>query len=208
MSMKQLSETSSAIIGSLVVTHGETGPDPTATGSARPKRFPRPAHPFCAGDPLTELPTSLRAIVSDGTALLISWLRFGESPLHENYLGRAIPALEALAASFAAIDTPAEPGEILDVLHMVAETVQVDLPEEAGLTMYVALLAPLPVHVLKLAALEVLKTHAVRTLPLPAEFLQSQEVVSWYVARRWLPMMLARWLADLKQRQLMMLPSH
>lgn len=131
--------------------------------------------------------------------MLISWLRFGESPLDPAYVPRALAALERVAVAFTEIDTGSEPGEVIDVLHMVATTIQVELPSEVGLDAYVALLQPLPLHVLRLAAYEIMQTHTMRTLPLPAEFLKTTEVVSWYVARRWLPMMLCQWEMQLKK---------
>jgi len=64
---------------------------------------------------------------------------------------------------------------------MIAGVIQVELPEEMGLTAYVQLLQPLPVHVLRLAGMEILKKHSYRTMPLPAEFLQSEPAREWAV---------------------------
>jgi hypothetical protein len=130
-------------------------------------------------DPLLELPRSIRPIVTEGTALLLSWLRFGETELEQRYVARAVEALARLEADQVTLSAPSEPGEVLDILHMIASTIQTELPEEMGLTAYVALLQPLPTHVLSLAAMEILQTHSYRTMPLPAEFLQSLPAREW-----------------------------
>ena len=128
---------------------------------------------------------------------MISWLRFGETPLHERYHERALAALAALRLRLQEIDTPSEPEDVVHILHMVAETIQVEMPNELGMEAYQSLLQQLPKHVLRLAALDVLRQHSYRTLPLPAEFLASTEVESWAVAKRWLPRMIDKWEADL-----------
>jgi len=107
------------------------------------------------------------------------------------YVPRAIDALDRLAADMVPLTAASEPGEVLDILHMVASTVQVELPEELGLTAYVSLLQPLPTHVLSMAAMEILRTHTWRTMPLPAEFLQSEAAREWGYVVVWLPQFIA-----------------
>jgi len=137
--------------------------------------------------------------VSDGTALLISWLRFGDRDLDARYTPRALEALARLEADQVELSRPSMPGDVLDVLHMVASTVQVELPEEIGLTAYVHLLQPLPLHVLKAAALEILRRHAFRTMPLPAEFLKADAAREWEYASAWLQQSIVRWRKKLQQ---------
>ena len=128
--------------------------------------------------------------MSDGTALLLSWLRYGESDLDARYVPRAIEALARLDADFVTLSAASEPGEVLDILHMIASVIQTELPEEMGLTAYVMLLQPLPQHVLRAAALEILSTHSFRTMPLPAEFLRSGPAKEWaVVVSHFMPMM-------------------
>jgi hypothetical protein len=129
--------------------------------------------------------------VNEGTALLLSWLRYGESELDAKYIPRALDALDRLAADMIVLSAPSETGEVLDILHMVASTVQVELPEELGLTAYVSLLQPLPTHVLSMAAMQILRTHTYRTMPLPAEFLQSEAAREWAAVVVWLPQFIA-----------------
>lgn len=132
--------------------------------------------------------------------MLISWLRFGETPLADIYLERAVKALTSLAASLPAHAKPAEPTEILDIMSMLASTIQVELPEEDGLMAYISLLQELPAFVVKEAALEVLRTHTYRTLPLPGELLQSRPAMAWKQERLWLEK-ICRWhIADLQKR--------
>jgi hypothetical protein len=159
--------------------------------------FPRPVHPHVQADPLLELPASIRPIVTEGTALLISWLRYGDRNLEQRYVLRALEALARLEADMVSLSAPSEPGEVLDILHTVASTVQVELPEELGLTAYVSLLTPLPTHVLSLAAMEILRSHSYRTMPLPAEFLASQAAKEWAAVKAWLPGQLRHWRARL-----------
>lgn len=181
MSMKPLSESTSSIIGGLEARPAVTGTLPIETGSARPRSFPRPRSPFCQGDPRDELLPLIRPIASDGTALLLSWLRFGETPLETKYLARAVKALEKFLADLAEWSRPSEAGEVLDVLELVARTIQVELSEDDGLIAYVAILMPFPPHVLKQAAIDVLRTHTVRTMPLPAEWLATGAVREWTI---------------------------
>lgn len=138
--------------------------------------------------------------MSEGTALLISWLRFGESPLDERYIPRAIDALTRLHFDLATLDKGSDSDDIIKILRMVANTVQVEMPEEDGLVAYVALLQHLPRHVIQLAALDVLRTHTYRTMPLPAELLASTEVASWLIAISWIRKFIGIWKEELTTR--------
>lgn len=124
--------------------------------------------------------------MNEGRALLISWLRFGTEPLADRYVGRAITALTEIKQELAAMRRPADPEEIVQILSMTAATLQVELPEEDGIVVYVAVLQDVPQHVLRLAMQEVLRSHGYRTLPLPSEFLAAPSVRAWEASARWL----------------------
>lgn len=151
-------------------------------------------------DPLLELPVSVRAIVPSGTAHLISWLRFGLTELDQRYVPRAIAALEQVKANHLAMRAPATPEQLLDALTMIADTIQVELPEGNGLFVYVSLLGHLPAHVLKEAVLEVMRTHTYRTMPLPAELLKTEAAQRWEFSDIWLEKFCSKNLALLKAR--------
>ena len=83
---------------------------------------------------------------------------------------------------------------------MLGATIQVEMPEDAGLTAYTAILQHLPRHVLRLAALEILRTHTMRVLPLPGEFLATQVVSEWGVVVKWIPKLCAHWKEELARQ--------
>lgn len=96
------------------------------------------------------------------------------------------------------LDRPSEPATVIEMLRVVAATVQVDAPEDRGIDTYVMLLHHLPAHVLQLAAVEILRTHTFRVLPLPAEFLNTRAVDEWLVVRDCWPRLLGHWRRDLE----------
>ena len=98
------------------------------------------------------------------------------------------------------VSRPSTPDEVLEAVSTVAATIQVELPEELGLTVYVAVLQEIPWHVLKQAVREVLRVHAYRTMPLPAEILAAPAVSSWATARAWLLAMINRGRRELETR--------
>ena len=112
----------------------------------------------------------------------------------------ALEDLARLEADLVQLNANSSPGEVLKVLNMVAATIQTELPDELGLTAYVAVLHEVPPHVLHAAALELLCRHAFRTMPLPAEFLGAPAVSSWATARAWLLAMINRGRRELETR--------
>ena len=170
-----------------------TGMQPIATGSARLDSLPRPAHPYCQGDPTAELPASIRPIASASTALLVSWMRFGETELDASLAGEAIECIARMEGDLVLLSRSSDPGDVIDMLQMIAATVQVDVPIEMGIKAYIALLQHLPCHVLELAALEILRTHSVRVLPLPGEILNTHAVQEWIVVSREWPKLCGQW---------------
>jgi hypothetical protein len=201
MSMKPTSGKNLLTTGSRSASRDETGTQLTETGSARLSTLPRPAHPFCQGDPMTELPTSLRSIVSEPVALLLSWLRFSKKELDPCYARQGIEALTRLEADLVGLTAASEPGQVIAILEAMATVVQVAMPEDIGVKAYVALLQHIPPHVLELAMLEILRSHEYRTMPLPADFLKCGEVTMWKAAEPWLRKMCGEWKRQL-QRQL------
>lgn len=117
--------------------------------------------------------------MTDATASLLHWLRQDGTELPLAQLPAAIDALSRLDAELVGASRGSQPGEVLDLLGLVASTLQVELPEELGLTAYVALLQKLPPHVLKQACFEVLGEHTYRTMPAPAAFLDTPVARSW-----------------------------
>lgn len=65
---------------------------------------------------------------------------------------------------------PATKEEILSVLGAIASMLQVSLPDEAGLKLYLHGLGFIPAELFKEAALRVSRTHKYPRLPLPADF--------------------------------------
>ena len=138
--------------------------------------------------------------MSEGRALLISWLRFAREPLPDRYVPRAITVLTEIKHELAAMKRPADAEEIVQVLSMTAATLQVELPEEDGIVAYVAVLQDVPQHVLHMAMKEILRTHSYRTLPLPSEFLATPSVVAWKSSARWLDYVCDTHLRKLQRR--------
>jgi len=104
--------------------------------------------------------------------------------------GKGLDTLTRLAFDFQHLKKSSSHQDVLAVIEMVAATIQVETPLDVGQTAYVALLQHLPKHVLREAALEILRTHKFRTLPLPAEFLDSEAVTNWKNIVDWFPKMI------------------
>ena len=144
------------------------------------------------------LPESMRPIVPVSTARLIGSLRAGERPeLDDGGREAAVESLDRVTAAIQYCVSGSGPVEVMTILEMIATTVQTELPEEHGLGVYLQLLQPLPPHVLKLAAIEVLSTHTLRVMPLPAEILNARIVGDWRAVVVWWAKMQPHW-----QRQL------
>lgn len=137
--------------------------------------------------------------MSEPTARLLSWLRYGDRDLDAALVEPALDALAQLEADRVWLSNPSLPGDIVDVLQMVASTIQTELPQEMGLTAYIAILQELPPHVLKAAAIEILKKHSFRTMPLPAEFLATDAVREWGYTSPYLKRSIPRWRKQLEK---------
>lgn len=129
-----------------------------------------------------------------GTALLISWLRFGRGPLDQRYKERAHAALTRLATDYQDYLVPADPEDIIKAIEKVAMVFQVTVPDEDGLLIYAAVLSELSTPMLKRAVVEVCRTHKYKTLPLPAEFLAaaSDEAWQWQWLAKTLPQLIGK----------------
>lgn len=177
---------SSSTTGSQEEQSEKTGIVPTATGSSKQQRLPRPTHPAVREDPKDELPRYVRQIVSDPAARLISWLKYGDAPLDSSLLPAARSIINKLEQDLDDISRPADENEIIEVLNMIADMIQVELPEETGLILYIQLLSELPRHIILEAGKEILKTHKYRTMPLPAHFFTTTAAQSWAWQSDWM----------------------
>jgi hypothetical protein len=191
MSTSSSNQPSSSTTGSALEPLRQTGTQLSVTGSGKKPELPRPQSPYCRADPLHELPPLIRPIVSASTARLLSWLRFGESPLDPALVPKALAVLDKLEADRAAFVRPATPEDILRSLEQVATTFQVELPSPDGLAIYIACLQDLPAAVLRLAIVDVVKSHTYRTMPLPGEFLATSVAKEWKWQFDWLERTLA-----------------
>jgi hypothetical protein len=120
-------------------------------------------------------------------------MRFGETELDPRDAAGAVKLIERMEEGLVRISAPTPHRNVIDVIRMIAETVQVDMPEDMGLTVYVAILEHLPSHVLSAAAIEILTTHSVRVLPLPAEILATNAVQEWIIVEKHWPNLCAQW---------------
>jgi len=126
-------------------------------------------------------------------------MRHGEGDLDQHLIPQAVDDLQRLEWDLSHLAAPSDAKDIGKILAMISGVVQVDVPEDMGLEAYVQLLRPLPLHVLRAAALEILGTHTYRTMPLPAEFLQSRAAREWKaVIDHFIPMLRRHRLALLK----------
>ena len=130
--------------------------------------------------------------MDDETASLLSWLNYGEKNLEPHQIPRALELLARLETDLQVLAQPSQPGEVLDILEMMANIIQVDQPVDAALKAYVSLLQVLPSHVLTASAMRILRTHTYRTMPLPAEFLQGPEAREWEAIVTYIPQQVAR----------------
>jgi hypothetical protein len=166
-----------------------TGTQPTATGSPRPSSFAG----VMSGDPLLDLPASIRPIVSEPLARLITSLRFDPDQIDPEWCAPGIATLARHLDDFHRMSQPSTPADVGDMLELIASAVQVAVPEERGGAVYAALLQRLPAHVLRLAAMEILKTHRIRVLPLPAELLATEAVREWDILAECWPRLVLDW---------------
>jgi hypothetical protein len=133
----------------------------------------------------------MRSIANEESASLLSCLRFGEpATLTRDEAAAGLDTLIRLEFDFQYLKQPSNHNDVLIIIEMVAATVQVETPLDVGQTAYAALLQHLPRHVLRETALEILRTHKFRTLPLPAEFLDSETVTNWKNIVDWFPKMI------------------
>ena len=196
MSNSQLKPISFETTGMALEQPSSTGLRPIATGSVAQHSFPRPRSSLCMDNPRHELPMQLHEIVSEGQALLISWLRFSRAPLDERYHDRALVALDAMRQSIRPYVDPATPEQIIDMLTAVANVLAVELPEEQGLALFVGVLDGISAKLLTKAAHHVLRTHKYKSMPVPHDFLVPiQSDVGIY---KWFDAKLAEWTDQIK----------
>lgn len=117
--------------------------------------------------------------MSNGIALLISWLRWSKEPLPEKYRARGRAALAQLRQTITDYLQPATSEAVIRSIDLLATTFQVSLPDEDGQMVYAAVLSEVSAPVLKNAVIKICKTHTYKTLPLPAEILKAAEEEMW-----------------------------
>lgn len=135
-------------------------------------------------DPRLALPRLMRSIANEESASLLNLMSSGKNPRREQ-IPHALTVLDRLWLDFQQLARGSDHHDVLEVLEMVATTIQTETPQDVGQTAYVHLLQHLPRHVLREVAFEILKTHSYRTLPLPSEFLNSHTVKVWEDTLRW-----------------------
>lgn len=190
--MKQLA---SVITGLPEAKPERTGMLPSVTGSGKQPALPRPQSPVCKDDPLDELPPSVRAIVPESTARLISYMRFSKEPVPEHLRARAAAALKTLKDKAEDYKPPSDPKDVITTLELVAKTLQVELPDEDGLMVYAAILSELPTAILKQSVIAVCKSHKYNSMPKPADFLEAVKDEAWQW--KWLHMQVDKLLDQL-----------
>jgi hypothetical protein len=179
MSTLPIPSTTSETTGGEQASPRQTGLQPSAAGSEGKRLLPRPSLPVLPADPLLELPLSVRPIVTESQARLISWLRFGEKPIDFILIEPAVLALEKLVIRHDEWRQPITPEELLAILEQMAGVIQTELPNAEGLALYAGVIGKLPREIVKRAVVEVLSKHSYRTMPLPADVLNTVIATDW-----------------------------
>ncbi len=117
---------------------------------------------------------------------MISWLRYADEPLDTDLLPAAHTQLNEIERKLAQWKQPASDEQLVECLQLIADTIQVTLPNENGLMVYIALLEDTPAEIVKQACIDTLKTHTYKTMPLPGEILQTYSFTSWQWQYEWL----------------------
>jgi len=164
-------------------------------------KLPRPKHAAALADPMLEIPELVRPVFTPATARLVSCLRWEPALITKDMIPSAIDALDKLMERFRTYSQPATEETILEVLRALSETIQVKLPSSTGRKIYVAILQELPAAILQLAMHHVMRTHAFKSLPLPADFLKSEPAVEWQTQSRWVPILVNKWKTELNERR-------
>lgn len=187
MSTSQKKPQSFKTIGQALAPLKLTGMQPSATGSVVPQEstLPPGRTRYTLDDPKDELLPLLRPIVTASTARLISTIRFAEKPIDAEAIPEALELLHDFQTKLDQLERSAQPAKILSLLEGVASAFQVELPTPTGLQLYVAALADFPIRILEQAAVEVLKSHRFKTMPLPGEFLDTEACKAWPRSRQW-----------------------
>ena len=149
-----------------------TGTQLTATGAAsrslstQSHRLggPRPVH-LRAG-----LPAQVKAILTKQQQHLICCLLYRDPvELDRKTLALELADIEAAIAPFA---VPATHKDVVAVMQGVAECLQVELPEPAGMALYVKVLDKHSARMLRHAAAKVLANHGYKSFPVPHDFIR------------------------------------
>lgn len=88
-------------------------------------------------------------------------------------LDQALAEVQALHAILTEALAPATPAQITDGLAAIADMLQVSLPNERGLKLYIAVLSEMPGPLFRAACKRVAQTHKYARLPNAGDFLDA-----------------------------------
>lgn len=180
---------------------GAPTPDPSPHGddgsATPPSTLPAPMSVRDREDAGT-LPAFLSATLPPLTESLATslagrmWWDLTASPMHELLNAQELLGTALTDAKLAML--PADARQITDGLQSIADMLQVSLPSERGLKLYLAILSEIPEPLFRQACKRVATSHRYARLPNPADFI---DAVSEDMARA--RMHLTRLEATLKQ---------
>lgn len=167
--MKQIG---SVITGTAMAKAWSTGEQRGATGSGD-----LPATNVVTSGPMTTLPNELKAIVPDS---VLYWMNLPPETMSWDLTDHDEAELRHAASDLAHARSvveralpPVSKEKIANVLGSIAEMLQVTVPSETGLKMYLHALKGMPGYKFEAAALKLIKTHKWPRLPLPADFIEA-----------------------------------
>lgn len=167
--MKQIG---SVITGSVTAKAWSTGEQHGATGSGDQPH----TNALIPAQQIT-LPAELRTIVPDS---VLHWMSLPSETMPWHLTDHSIDELQEASAALTHAQEGVERAlplvskqKIADVIGSIAEMLQVTVPSEMGLKLYLHALKDLPAYKFEAAALQLIKTHKWPRLPLPADFIEA-----------------------------------
>lgn len=167
--MKQIG---SVITGSATAKAWSIGEQPGATGSGG-----QALSNVAASAPTTTLPDELKIIVPDSVQ---HWMNLPPETMPWDLDHHSLEELQAAAADLAHAHQgveralpPVSKEKIANVIGAIAEMLQVSVPSETGLKLYLHALKGMPGYKFEAAAMKLIKTHKWPRLPLPADFIEA-----------------------------------
>lgn len=167
--MKQIG---SVITGSAMAKPWSTGEQPGATGSGDQPR----SNELAIAQQIT-LPAELKTIVP---ASALHWMTLPSDTMPWHLTHHSIEELQEASSALTHAQEGVERAlplvskqKIADVIGSIAEMLQVTVPSEMGLKLYLHALKDMPAYKFEAAALSLIKTHKWPRLPLPADFIEA-----------------------------------